>query len=239
MTLRNALNITSIILSMTVGGLAVPAHAAQDTQPATVELLSVQFETRSIAKMEGGDFHFKPGQPAPVHSHMAPAIGYIAKGKILYQVEGRAPVILNEGEAFYEPTDKRILRFDNASASEEAIFIDFSFQRKGDPFIVFETPPTEAIDRRGLPTVAMNGEDISKATVLAVDLGAGDQSIMDASGLLVGYVAEGVIELRNDGTTASRYVAGESFPLVGIIGEIVFANLSDDVRAKVITISGK
>ncbi|VAW04815.1 hypothetical protein MNBD_ALPHA07-2249, partial [hydrothermal vent metagenome] len=131
----------------------LPVSAVQKTKPSSEQLLGVAFEPRAVTTMQGGDFHFTPGQVAPIHTHAAPAIGYIAKGQILYQVEGRRPVILSEGDAFYEPAGPRILRFDNASATEEAIFIDYSFQRTDEPFIIFEAPLTEKIDRRALPDV--------------------------------------------------------------------------------------
>ena len=53
--------------------------------------------------------------------------------------------LLSEGDAFFEPFGPRILRFDNASATEEAVFIDFNLQQAGEPFIVFEKPLTEKI----------------------------------------------------------------------------------------------
>lgn len=241
MFLRNSTSVVAFAISLTLGaiGFVARVEAAQEVQSSTVELLSVHFDSRLVAKLDGGAFFFAPGQVAPVHTHKAPAIGYVAKGKILYQVQGRQPVILNEGEAFYEPTGARILRFDNASATDEAIFIDYNFQREGEPFIVFEAPLTEAIDRRDLPTVPLGGGVIEKASVLAVEIAADGQSILDVPGVLVGYVAEGVIELRNDGRVANRFVAGESFSLAGMTGEIVFANQSEELRAKVITISGQ
>ncbi len=216
-----------------------PVSAVQDTEPSLQQLLTVNFEPRRVAVMQGGDFHFAPGQAAPVHTHAAPAIGYIAKGQILYQVEGRGPVILSEGDAFYEPAGPRILRFDNASASEEAIFIDYNFQRSGEPFIEFEAPLTEDIDRRALPDVNMKGQVISMVDVVESELEPGGTSVLGGRGLLLAYVVEGVIELRRDGGDFQRYVAGDSIALGSEPGEVTLANLSDDVRARVITMIGK
>ena len=217
----------------------LPVSAIQDTKPASEQLLNVAFEPRAVTTMQGGDFHFIPGQVAPIHTHAAPAIGYIAKGQILYQVEGRRPVILSEGDAFYEPAGPRILRFDNASATEEAIFIDYSFQRTGEPFIVFEAPLTEKIDRRALPDVEMNGRVISAVEVNQAEIEPDGQTVLKGRGLIMAYVAEGVIELRFDGGDFQRYVAGDAIALGAHPDEITFANLSQDVRARVITMTGQ
>ncbi len=227
--------LTGVALLSTV----LPVSAVQDTKPATEQLLSVMFEPRAIATMQGGDFHFLPGQIGPVHTHAAPAIGYIAKGKILYQVEGRRPVILSEGDAFYEPAGPRIMRFDNASATEEAIFIDYNFQSTGEPFIAFEEPLTEEIDRRTLPDVNMNGRVISSAEVIQTEIEANGQAVLKGRGLIMAYVAEGVIELRHGGGKFQRYSAGDAIALGTQSDEITIANLSDAVRGRVITLTGQ
>ncbi len=231
-----------IALSLALGAgllaLATPVKAIQDINPDVVQLLNVQFDSRPVAQIEAGDFHFAPGQTAPVHTHHAPAIGYVAKGRIIYQVEGRRPVILNEGDAFYEPAGPRILRFDNASATSEAIFIDYNFQQAGEPFIDFEVPPTENIDRRAFTTVPMAGQVMSNVYVNAVNIAAGGSLTPDRQGLLVAYVAEGSVELRLDGSTPQTFDAGDSIPLSKAPSEITFANASDRLRAKLITFTG-
>ncbi|MDF1644495.1 MAG: hypothetical protein P1U80_09950 [Pseudomonadales bacterium] len=112
----------------------------------------------------GGDSYFVPGQPDPIHTHAASSIGYVAKGNIFYQVEG-------EGET-NEPAGQRILQFNNASATEEAIFVDFNIQQDGKPFIVFENEPTEHIDRRSLPTVELAGEPVGTDVTCPIAAGS-------------------------------------------------------------------
>jgi hypothetical protein len=43
----------------------------------------------------------------------------------VFEPEGEAPRTLPAGSAFFEPADKKILRFDNASLGEPATFIAF------------------------------------------------------------------------------------------------------------------
>ncbi|MEH6525940.1 MAG: cupin domain-containing protein [Sneathiella sp.] len=221
--------IATSVAALLVG--AAPAHAGENS----VKLLSADFASRQVVQVEVGDFHFKPGQVAPIHTHTAPAVGYVAKGEIIYQVEGEKPQILREGDAFFEPTDKRILRFDNASATEEAIFIDFNLQQQGEPFIVFEKKPTEAIDRRSLPTVKIANEMFDRVDVYTNDVAKSGSLLLDTFEPVMGVVAEGIVELRVKGQPTQRIVAGKSFavPVAGTEAQIV--NVSDEIPAKIVT----
>ena len=61
------------------------------------------------------------GQSVPKHYHPCPVVGYVVSGSVLFQVEGHESKTLKAGDAFYEPKDKTILRFDNASRNEPLI----------------------------------------------------------------------------------------------------------------------
>jgi len=229
-SLRRTILAATVAAGAVIAGLS-GAHA-QDT---SVKLLSAQFEPRQVVQIEVGDFHFLPGQIAPIHTHDAPAVGYVAKGSIIYQVEGERPQILREGDAFYEPAGPQILRFDNASATEEAIFLDFNLERDGDPFIVFETPLTEAIDRRSLPTIDLDDQLVDQVDIYASDLAADGALTLDNAQPTLGLVAEGVVELQIDGQPAQRIIAGGSFALPTDATGAVIANASSEVSATVIT----
>lgn len=212
--------------------LAAEVAAAPDQ---TSKLLTTHFEARNVVKIEAGDFHFIPGQVAPVHTHAAPAIGYVAKGSIIYQVEGEKQQILNEGDAFYEPVGPRILRFDNASATEEAIFIDFNLQQEGEPFIVFDQPPTENIDRRTLPTTELKTRAVSKVETFITELEPKAKRSLTASTPILGYVAEGIIFVKEKNGAKKRLVAGQTFSLTGNNIKAVMTNSSAEVPAKIVT----
>lgn len=223
-------------LTALVTGIALAVTGQVKAESLTQTLLDVRFPPRQIDIVEVGDFHFLPGQVAPLHNHKAPAIGFVAKGSIIYQIAGHKPQILNEGDAFYEPVGPSILRFDNASASEEAIFVDYNFQQKGEPFIEFEEPPKESIDRRALDPVAMNGQTISQVSVLSSEVDAGDKLALDSGSGQFGYVAEGVVEFIWDGSAPLRVAAGANFELPRT-SEIMIVNASDVAPARVITFS--
>jgi glyoxylate utilization-related uncharacterized protein len=230
-TYRQVLRPT-VLAATLIAALTGTANAAS---PSPVKLLTAKFEPRQVVQVEVGDFHFKPGQNAPIHTHDAPAVGYIAKGTIIYQVEGEKPQILNEGDVFYEPTGPRILRFDNASATEEAIFLDFNLEQHDEPFIVFEKPPIEAIDRRSLPTIDLGNTSVDQVDIYKTDLQpAESRKVLNAEPTL-GLVAEGVIELQIKGKATQRIAAGGSFSLADVGTKATLVNASNEVQAKVIT----
>lgn len=226
--LRNTAFAASFVMATTA--IAAPGDD-------TAKLLSIEFEPRQVVKIEAGDFHFVPKQIAPVHTHKAPAIGFVAKGAIIYQVEGAKTKTLRRGDAFYEPAGPRILRFDNDSATQEAIFIDINLQQKGEPFIVFPKPLTEKIDRRTLPTITFpgNGIRLEQADVYSSDLDPSGSLTLDHNQPTIAYVAEGVVEVSIDGNKAKRIIAGATFALPKVGSKAIVVNKSSEVSAKVIT----
>jgi quercetin dioxygenase-like cupin family protein len=232
--MRNLFRNMTIAAALAAAVSTTAASASSTTGP--IKLLTANFESRPIAQVEVGDFHFAPSQVAPIHTHTAPAVGYVARGEIIYQVEGEKLQILRQGDAFYEPAGPRILRFDNASATTEAIFLDFNLERAGEPFIVFEKPLTEKIDRRSLPTVDLGGKPVSRVDVYTNALPRLGSTRIDTQYPTFGVVAEGIIELRVEGKETQRVVVGESFSLPGTDDSLVtIANVSDEIPAEVIT----
>ena len=204
------MTITKLLFpAIAAAALAVPAGAA----PANAGqlLLDVDFAPRDIAQVEIGDFHFRPGQTAPVHTHAAPAIGYVSKGTIYYQVEGMPAQILKAGDAFYEPVGPRILHFDNASGTEEAVFTDFNLEQAGEPFIVFEHTPTEKIDRRTFPTAPIFVPGARRAVAHAQSISPTKPLVQRTDEPIVGYVAAGSVTLSIDGAAPRSIARGRSY----------------------------
>lgn len=175
------------------------------------KLLAFDFEPRTVRQVEVGDFHFLPGQVAPIHTHAAPAIGYVSKGTIFYQVEGQEAQLLRAGDAFYEPVGPRILHFDNASDTEEAIFTDFNLEQAGEPFIVFPKPPTAKIDRRTYPTVAVDDSNVSHVEIDARWV-KGESSLSAGTNPILVYVDKAPVKIEIDGV-ASTIEKGKTFSI--------------------------
>lgn len=232
----SALATLTIVSALSTSSFLVNANEPVSGQgQRTSKLLTAHFDARSVVKVEAGDFHFAPGQVAPIHTHAAPAVGYVTKGTIIYQIEGEKPQILNEGDAFYEPAGPRILRFDNASATEKAIFIDFNLQQEGEPFIVFEKELTEKIDRRTLPTTKLANKKIDQVDMFVSELEPEGNKTFKQRKSVLGYVAEGVVYLKVKGKNKQRIVAGSTFTLLQTSSETVVSNASNEVPAKVIS----
>lgn len=225
---------TTLAIAITTASLSATAQTSS-LHDSAVKILEANFDSRIVVQVEAGDFHFKPGQLAPIHTHTAPAIGYIVKGEIIYQIEGEKQVLLREGDAFYEPAGPRILRFDNASATEEAVFVDFNLEQEGEPFIVFEKPPTENIDRRTLPTVALDGQRAERVDIFKTDLEPGESVKITNSTPTLAIVAQGVVIIKGKGKAARRVVAGNTFALPRAGSEANIMNASSEVSAKVIS----
>jgi len=145
------------------------------------------------------------------------------------------PQLLREGDAFYEPVGPRILRFDNASATEEAIFIDFNLQQKNEPFIVFEKELTEHIDRRTLPTVELKGKTLTQADIFVTEIEPQGHKRLEAEVPVLNYVAEGLVKVVSSTNGTQHYHAGESFSLVNHADTATVVNDSKVLPAKVIS----
>lgn len=227
----------TMIATIGLAGLLASAATAQTADSQT--LLTARFDPRPVVKVEGGDFHFVPGQPAPVHTHLAPAIGIVTKGVILYQVEGQPLQTLKAGDAFYEPVGPKILRFDNGSDTEEAVFIDTNWQRAGDPFIHFDAPPTAKIDRRTMTTALLDGSTLSAVAVKRTNLAAG-ATAASAARKAAGYafVVSGAVTLKAGNLPAQRIEAGQSF--VAPKGAVRLAYTAADGKpATIVTFEGR
>lgn len=93
------------------------------------DLMKVMMD-QHVSNVEVQQITMPAGQAAPKHLHPCPVVGYVASGSVLFQIEGEESVILKQGEAFYEPVNKNILHFDNASKEEPVTFIAFYLKEK-------------------------------------------------------------------------------------------------------------
>lgn len=90
------------------------------------KLLTVNLDDKQeLSKVEITKVTLPPSGTADYHLHPCPVVGYVVSGELLFQIEGEEKQILNMGKAFYEPKDKPILHFDNASDSEPLVFLAY------------------------------------------------------------------------------------------------------------------
>jgi len=97
---------------------------SQQKQPTRKNLLNAVVNQK-VSIVEIKEVTMIEGQAVPKHLHPCPVVGYVKSGKVLFQIEGEEKIILNEGDAFYEPKNKNILHFDNASNDKPLTFVAF------------------------------------------------------------------------------------------------------------------
>ncbi len=68
---------------------------------------------KNVSTVEIKEVTMGPKQKAPLHLHPCPTVGAVTEGTISFQIEGRPVQILKAGDAFYEPANVRIVKFDN------------------------------------------------------------------------------------------------------------------------------
>ncbi len=79
---------------------------------------------------------FAPGAKAAEHSHPGEEVAYILEGTLEYNLEGRAPITLNAGEALFIPagTPHWVRNVGPGKASELATYL----VEKGKPLVTFK-----------------------------------------------------------------------------------------------------
>ena len=80
---------------------------------------------KTTKRIEIKQIDFAPRQGTGFHNHSCPVVDYIARGSVNLQLEGEPPKTLHEGDAFFEPPNKTVLHFDNASDTDLMTFIAF------------------------------------------------------------------------------------------------------------------
>jgi len=99
------------------------------------DLLQAALDHETVTNVDIKKVVIPKALAAGKHLHPCLVVGYIVSGKVLFQVEGEEKKVLNPGEAFYEPKNKTILHFDNASEEEPVVFVAFYLKEAGEELI--------------------------------------------------------------------------------------------------------
>lgn len=89
------------------------------------DLLTACLTKQAISRVVIKEVTIPPGGKADYHLHPCPVVGTVIAGTLLYQLEGKTPEIIEQGEAFYEPRNQPVQHFDNASETEPLVFTAF------------------------------------------------------------------------------------------------------------------
>jgi quercetin dioxygenase-like cupin family protein len=88
-----------------------------------------------VDNVEVREINFSGGQETGRHLHPCAVIEYIVAGAAIVQVEGEAAHTVAAGAAVYEPANRVIARFDDASATEPLRFIAY-YLREGEQDLI-------------------------------------------------------------------------------------------------------
>jgi quercetin dioxygenase-like cupin family protein len=125
--LGTALAVASTVMAV---ALEVSARAAL-VQKAAISQSRVAL-TQPLPQMDGAHLEatvvevtYPPGGANATHRHPCPVVGYVLEGALRMQVMGKAQVIYNAGDTFYEaPTDVHQVSA-NASQDKPARFLAY------------------------------------------------------------------------------------------------------------------
>jgi quercetin dioxygenase-like cupin family protein len=90
-----------------------------------LQLLNAALGSRDVTNVDVRKITLGPSQKAGRHLHPCPVVGYIASGTAFCQIEGEPAELLPVGSAFYEPAERVIADFGNASDTTPMTFIAF------------------------------------------------------------------------------------------------------------------
>jgi quercetin dioxygenase-like cupin family protein len=68
---------------------------------------------KSVSNVEIQEVTMGTGVKAPLHLHPCPTVGVIVEGNITFEIEGEPSQNLKVGDAFYEPANVRVSKFNN------------------------------------------------------------------------------------------------------------------------------
>ena len=68
---------------------------------------------KPVTKVEIQEVTMNVGIDAPLHLHPCPTVGVVTEGQIVFEIEGEQTQHLKDGDAFYEPADVRVAKFNN------------------------------------------------------------------------------------------------------------------------------
>jgi quercetin dioxygenase-like cupin family protein len=91
-----------------------------------------------IDRIEVHRVRLTPGQQTGPHHHIGGVVGSVVDGRIDFEIEGKPPVTLEPGSVFYEPPGATIRRFNNLSATDEAVFLAYYPLSGAQPLITFD-----------------------------------------------------------------------------------------------------
>jgi quercetin dioxygenase-like cupin family protein len=113
------------------------AGAATQSKPLGAHALTAPFDGWTGTMLE---VTYPPGAKSASHQHPGPTFGYVAKGSILWAINGEPATTLTVGQTFFEPLGSIHSTSANASATEPAVISVVIVGKAGEPLSKPATP---------------------------------------------------------------------------------------------------
>ena len=131
-------NLPGIAVAL-VALLAIQASTAQEGGPAKPPPPLLQEIVQGMPRGERQEVRviqatLQPGESTPFHSHRFPVTAYVLEGSFTLEVEGRAPVVVNAGQAIVEPPQAKMTGY-NRSDSVPMRVVIFYVSDPDTPFL--------------------------------------------------------------------------------------------------------
>ena len=120
-------NLPGIAVAL-VALLATLASAAQEGGPAKPPPPLLQEIVQGMPRGERQEVRviqatLQPGQSTPFHSHRFPVTVYVLEGSFTLEIEGRAPVVVNSGQAIVEPPQVKMTGYNRSGTAPMRVVI--------------------------------------------------------------------------------------------------------------------
>ena len=120
-------NLPGIAVAL-VALLAALTAAAQDGGPAKPPPPLLQEVVQGMPRGERQEVRviqatLKPGESTPFHSHRFPVTVYVLEGTFTLEIEGRAPVVVNAGQAIVEPPQAKMTGYNRSGTTPMRVVI--------------------------------------------------------------------------------------------------------------------
>lgn len=113
----NRLTKTRAALLLAAICVSAPVRAEEATPALPVERQKLLDHTlakpETVSRIEVAEIEFSARVTGIPHRHPCPVVGQILEGTIVFQIAGQEETVLHAGDAFFEPAETDILKFDN------------------------------------------------------------------------------------------------------------------------------
>jgi hypothetical protein len=105
-----------------LGGWADAQSAPSSAEVTRRQLLIVPLDgQKTVDRVEVREINITPNYKSGPHIYPCPVIGSIVSGEVVFQVKGQPEQLLKPGDAFYEPANAVILKFDTKGQSAKFV----------------------------------------------------------------------------------------------------------------------